>query len=259
MNLARRIAVAVALLSAVGLVGSVAVMAKRVSEHNEQERKVYFFKEITKKSFEFAGRPVHITDINPGTENWHLNVAYGPEHVRLAVAVPGNPALPDLVAHNDWLRVLLFAEATKMTSETLQKKIEAGEIPTRLAIVTRTPTPGAQKGSWQDVWRSGWSYDFYEFERDGTFKRERFTFPTGKPDRNPKLGQIPADTWQYQAAMAVTPRTQRPNSRFTMDALNAAGWTLPAAAWCTMLLMGSIAIAVAPVRRNRESGVLAAN
>lgn len=249
MNLARRIAVAVAVLSGIGLCASVGVMAQRVSLHNERERKVYFFKEIVKKDFEFGGRPIHISDIDPGTANWHLNVAYGPENVRLAVTVPGNPHLPDLAAHNDWMRVLLFAEAKKMTAATLQSKIEAGDVPARLAIVTRTPTPGAEKGSWQEVWRSGWGYDFYEFEPDGSIKHERFTFPTGKPNRDPKAGQLPADTWQYQAAMAVTPQTQRPNSRFTMDGLNAAGWTLPIAAWCTMLLMGSIAIAIAPKRK----------
>ncbi|MBX3380970.1 MAG: hypothetical protein KF805_12830 [Phycisphaeraceae bacterium] len=252
MNTARRIALAVALLSAAGLGLSVYTMARRVAEHNQRERKVYFFKEILKKDFEFKGVPVHITDINPGTPDWHLNIAYGAENLRLHVSVPGNPKLPDLVAHNDWLRVLLFAEARHMTAATLEQKVREGEVPERLAIVTRSPLPGAEPGKWQDVWKSGWAYDFYEFD-DGHFKHERFTYPTGKPDREPKPGQLPADTWQFQAASAVTPQTQRPSNRFTMDALNAAGWTLPAAAWSTMLLLGSIAIVVAPARRRSTS------
>jgi hypothetical protein len=31
-----------------------------------------------------------------------------------------------------------------------------------------------------------------------------------------------------------------------MDGLNAAGWTLPAAAWSSMVLLGSLAILLAP-------------
>lgn len=248
MNLARRIALAVAVLSASGLGLSVYTMATRVAEHNRRERKVYFFKEILKRDFVYRGVPVHITDINPGTPDWHLNVAYGDENLRLRVAVPGNPKLPDLVAHNDWLRVLLFAEAHQTSAAELEKKVKQGEVPERLAIVTRSPLPGAERGKWQDVWKSGWAYDFYEFDK-GAFVHERYTYPTGKPNRDPKPGQLPPDTWQFQAASAVTPQTQRPSNRFTMDALNAAGWTLPAAAWSTMLLLGSIAIVVAPPRR----------
>ncbi|MBS0190417.1 MAG: hypothetical protein U0573_14120 [Phycisphaerales bacterium] len=249
MTRIRRIALAGAVLSAVGLFGSVFVMARRVSEHNSAERKVYYFKEVPKRDFLFAGKPVHITDSDIGTSRWRLNITYGEEHMSLAVTVPGNPKLPDLVAHNDWLRVLLFAEARRMTAPELQRKMESGEVPARLAIVTRTPLQGAEPGKWQDVWRAGWGYDFYEFERDGTIRHERYGFPTGKPDRNPAAGQLPADSWQYQAAMSVTPQNQRPNNRFTMDALNAAGWTLPAAAWCTMTLMASIAVFFAPRRR----------
>lgn len=248
MNPARRIALAVAFASALGLGLSVYAMATRIAEHNQRERKVYFFKEIRKPDFVFKGVPVHITDIDPGTPNWHLNVAYGPENLRLKVTVPGNPKLPDLVAHNDWLRVLLFAEARHMTGAALEEKVRDGEVPERLAIVTRSPLPGAEPGKWQDVWKSGWAYDFYEFV-DGRFVHERYTYPTGKPNRDPKPGQLPVDTWQFQAASSVTPQTQRPNNRFTMDALNAAGWLLPAAAWCTMLLVASVAIVVAPPRR----------
>ena len=49
--------------------------------------------------------------------------------------------------------------------------------------------------------------------------------------------------------MSVTPQTQRPNNKFTMDALNAAGWTMPAAAWSSMMLLISAAIVLAPKRR----------
>ena len=252
MNSARRIALAVAVLSAGGLTFSVYTMARRVAEHNLQERKVYFFKEILKRDFEFKGVPVHITDINPGATDWFLNVAYGPENLRLRVAVPGNPHLPDLVAHNDWFRVLLFAEARHMTGPMLEEKVRSGEVPQRLAIVTRTPLQGAEPGKWQDVWKSGWAYDFYEFD-NGQFIHERYTYPSGKPDREPKPGQLPPDTWQFQAAASVTPQTQRPNNRFTMDALNATGWTLPAAAWCTMILLASLAVAAAPRRRGKSA------
>lgn len=248
MNHARRLALAVALLSAGGLGLSVYTMARRFAEHNLRERKVYFFKEVLKREFDFNGTPVRITDINPGTPDWHINVAYGPRNLRLRVAIPGNPALPDLVAYNDWLRVLLFAEARQVTGAELQEKVRAGEVPQRLAIVTRSPLPGAEPGKWQDVWKSGWAYDFYEFD-NGQFRHERYTYPSGKPNRDPKPGQLPADSWQFQAASSVTPQTQRPSNKFTMDALNSAGWTLPAAAWSTMLLLGSIAVVVAPKRR----------
>ncbi|MBS0187384.1 MAG: hypothetical protein JSS51_04900 [Planctomycetes bacterium] len=252
MSPARWMALAVAVVSAASLGTSVYVMARRVAEHNLRERKVYFFKEITKRDFEFKGVPVHITDINKGAPDWVLNVSYGPHDLRLTVAVPGNPQLPDLLAHNDWLRVLLFAEAQKMTAAKLEEKVKSGEIPARLAIVTRSPLSGAEPGKWQDVWKSGWGYDFYEFlpeSAGGGFHHDRYSYPTGKPDRQVKAGQLPPDTWQFQAASAVTPQTQRPNNRFTMDALNAAGWTLPVAAWSTMLLLASVAFVLAPKRR----------
>ncbi len=245
--MARRIALAVAIVSVLGLLASVATMARRVSEHNRAERKVYYFKEIVKRDFEFAGRPIHIADEEAGTPRWALDITYGPESLRLPVAIPGNPRLPDLVAHNDWLRVLVFAEARKMTGAVLEQKVTSGEVPARLAIVTRTPIQGAEKGKWQDVWKSGWAYDFYEFLPDGTIRHERYTYPRG-PDYALKPGQLPPDSWQLQAASAVTPQAQRPSNRFTMDALNAAGWTLPGAAWCTMMLVGSLAWLLAPRR-----------
>ncbi|MBY0112176.1 MAG: hypothetical protein K2Y21_05100 [Phycisphaerales bacterium] len=250
MTTTRRIALAVALLSGAGLTASVYHMSTLVAEHNRQHRKVYYFKEVNVRGgFNFDGRPVRIEDDDPGGPNWHVNLYYGDEVLRLRVAVPGNPKLPNLTPYNDWMRLLMFAESTGLTTLELEAKVKSNEIPARLVVVTRTPMPGSEAGKWGDVWRANWTYDFYEFQRGGGFGREQYRFSTGKPDRAAKSGQLPPDSWQLQAAMSVTPQTQRPNNKFTMDALNAAGWTLPAAAWTSMMLLISAAIVMAPKRR----------
>lgn len=252
MNGVRAGALVVGLLGLTGLVSSVGLMASRVAEHNRQNRKVYFFREVTTRDFEFGGKPVRVSDEDPGGTRWHVNVAFADDVIRLRVPIPGNPKLPDMVPYNDWLRILLFAESRGLTAAELAEKVRSGEIPARLVLVARTPMPGAPQGEWQDVWRSGWAYDFFEFKREGGFIRERYTFPSGKPERGTKPGQIPADSWQLQAAASVTPQKQRPNNRFTMDALNAAGWTLPAAAWSSMMLLAAVGVGLAP-RRTRTA------
>lgn len=249
MSTTRRIALAVALFSGVALTASVYHMSTLVADHNRQHRKVYFFKEVNLRGFQFDGRAVRIEDDDPGGSNWHVNVHYGDDVLRLRAVVPGNPRLPNLTPYHDWLRLLMFAESTGLTTDELEAKVKSNEIPARLVIVTRTPMPGAESGKWGDVWRANWSYDFYEFQRGGGFGREQYRFATGKPDRAPKAGQLPPDSWQLQAAMSVTPQKHRPNNKFTMDALNAAGWTLPAAAWSSMMLLISFAIVIAPKRR----------
>lgn len=250
MTTLRRIALVVAVASGAALAATVYHMSSLIAEHNRQHRKVYYFKEVnTRGGFNFSGRPVRIEDDDPGGPNWHLNIHYGDDVLRLRVTIPGNPRLPNLTPYNDWLRLLMFAESTGLTTQELEAKVKSNEIPARLVIVTRTPMPGAEPGKWQEVWRANWTYDFYEFQRDGGFGREQYRFSTGKPDRAAKMGQLPPDSWQLQAAASVTPQTQRPNNKFTMDALNAAGWTLPAAAWSSMMLLTSLAIVLAPKRR----------
>ena len=249
MSTSRRIALAVALLSGAALTASVYHMSTLFAEHNRQNRKVYYFKEVNLREFQFGGRAVRIEDDDPGGANWHVNVRYAEEVLRLRAVVPGNPKLPNLTPYHDWLRLLMFAESTGLTTDELEAKVKSNEIPARLVVVTRTPMPGAEAGGWGDVWRANWTYDFYEFQRDGGFGREQYRFSTGKPHRAAKTGQLPPDSWQLQAAMSVTPQTQRPNNKFTMDALNAAGWTMPAAAWSSMMLLISAAIVLAPKRR----------
>lgn len=230
--------------------------------HEAKPPAVWAFQSLADRAFTFAGREVSLEDQKDGDGSWVV-LRYGDQERRLRVAIPGNPALPGLVPHNDWLRVLRFAESSGVRVDELQRRINAGEARDRLAVVTRTPMPGADPQTFGAVNRKAWSFDFYELMPDGTIEHGRFGFPVrGRPSLMRALrgeGPLPAGrprlkegTWQYNAAMQVMPPGHGPSSQtFSNDALSSAGWAMPASAFSFMTLMASLAWLMAPARRAR--------
>jgi len=250
----RKIAWLVAGVAAVTLALTMRNMAGAIIDYNKRTpRTTYFFQDMKGRELMFAGRKIEFIDEKPGEAGWTLLVKYDGEELRLPVTVPNNPKLPGLAAHADWLSVQRFVGGQNVTAGELADKMRTGELKDRLVVVTRTPMPGAERGAWADVWRKDWSFDFYEFQEDGTISRERWKWPTGGPSKAPKEGELQPDSWQLQAACSVMPLARRPNIKFTSDGLDAMGRTLPIAAWSIMALVVSIAVAVAPARRVREA------
>lgn len=239
-------------------------MATRVARyHRERPREVYAFQALNIREFTYAGKPVTLTDEHDATGDTYLNVAYGPDTLRLRATIPGDARLPGLVPHNDWLRVLRFAAATGTGIDELKRRMDAGQTADRLVLVTRTPEPGAEPHSWGEVNRRAWKFDFYELKPAGGFEHQRLAFPVKKhPLANlgkakPAEGAEPVDsnanvlkenTWQFQAALMVMPPARGPSELFTDDGLHALGWTMAGFTISTLVCIAAVLVAVAPRR-----------
>jgi hypothetical protein len=135
---ARGIAAIAAVLSMVVFVLSVLALAGRIKDYNAGlGRTLFAFREVHDRAFEFAGRPVSITD-EDRTGQSVVVVKYGERELRLLAPEaikPGPAQMPGLVRHADWLRVLRFAPFPGGDRETFLRHLDEGK--DRLAIVTR--------------------------------------------------------------------------------------------------------------------------
>lgn len=256
----RAVAWIVAAVALVAMGFSARAVANRVAEyHRQRPRELYAFQPLNLREFTYAGRPVALTDERHASGETWLNVEYGGEKLRLRAAIPGDPRLPGLAPHNDWLRVLRFAAASGMSIDELRRRMEAGQVRDRLVLVTRTPEPGADPHSRGEVNRKAWMFDFYELRPEGGFDHQRLAFPTKKrpsfaqlmkgEEPRPDPGVLQQNTWQFQAAQMVMPPARGPTTNFTQDAIHAIGWTMAAFTVSTLVCIAAVMIAVAPARR----------
>lgn len=228
---ARRLTLAwtIGLLSAALFVGACYTMAQRLAAFNQtHQRPLWVFEEVTDPKFNFAGRPVELSNADD-PDGWKLVVTYGDQSLRLRVTIPGERRLPGLLPHRDWMRVLRFAEQTNMRQEDLAPKLDAGVIPDRLVIVCRVPRPGADPLTWGRVWRKDTVFDFYEFKPEGGFTHTRLEYPHSKQDQPYAEGELREDTWQMQAALRTVPAGLGPKAKYRQDSMHALGWTWPLA------------------------------
>lgn len=245
---------ALAAASAAGLVVSVWFMAQRVDDfHDANPRETYAFEPVNTRAFVFAGRDVTVQDETSGdaaAPMGHVIIAYGPDHLRLRVAIPGRAELPGLLPYADWLRVMRFGLLTGRTMSQFREDL-GGEVEERLVVVTRTPRPGTDPQTWGSVWKKDWTFEFHEFLPSGGFASERLKYPTYRVGQTPKPGELRENTWQYHAALQLLPQAGRngPMYRFTEDAVKRMGWTLPVAATSGLTLFISMGFALAPRRR----------
>ncbi len=238
---------------------SVTLMSFRVAEHYRTRPPTKFaFQVLDIRDFSFGHPrrlPVSLQDDRIDSDNWHVNVSYGDEasgieKLRLRVTVPGHPALipVGLAVHNDWLRVLRFADASGKSIDRVVGDMESGATHDRLAIVTRTPRAGVDPSTWGRVWVGDWTFNFYEFLPAGGFEHQTFKFPTSRRSEAYKPGEIVEGTWQYDAAMLVMPEGARPKQKFMNSGVKAMGWTFPVAGFSTMAMLACLTIAVDPKR-----------
>jgi len=266
MSHLRSLAWSLAAVAAVALAISAVSMGSRVSAYYKQNPPIRFaFMPVGLTEFGFVNRPVRVEDAvvkdeATGGDVPAIRIMYGDDSITLRASIPGHPQLPLFARHEDWFRVLRFADATGTSIDGMLGRIRAGEVPDRLVIVTRTPRLGPRAGatetdaaSEREQKRRDWMFDFWEFKSGGGFEHQQLNFPTTKRYQEARAGELREDTWQWQAALQVMPAGTAPKYKFTNDGLRAMGWTLPATSGSILALLVSLMIAAAPPRRATPS------
>lgn len=256
----------IAALAGLALIGTGAEMARRVNAHYEStDRELYVFNPVAERRFTYAGRPVTVED---ETDPERIIVTYGDDTLEIIPTLPSlSPDLPGLTRHDNWMRILRFAPRRGLSLDELQEKIERGEVADRLVIVTRHPPAGADPGSARQATRSLWTFTFHELLPEGGFLTQRLRYPETDralrrrqrearaaghdvPERRPD--ELREGSWEYYAALLVMPPTAAPSPTFAGDAVGAMGWTLPASSVLILVMLGSLAFALAPSREDVE-------
>lgn len=251
----RKIALMLVVASAATMLVSVIAMARRVvAYYGRTDHTLFVFQPVGDRRFTFAGRDVEVTDEGEG-EATTVVARYGERALRLpATMEPQSAQVPGLGRHEEWMRVLRFAERGRLSSEDLARRIEAGEIQDRLVIVVRDPRRWADGRPYGQGQARDWLFDLHELRPDGSITTERFAYPRGRRDTGERVGAAPPlveGSWQYYAALSVIPKGSKPTPRFTADAVRAMGWTLPAAAFSGLVLTLSVPALLAPRHRHR--------
>ncbi|GDX99333.1 hypothetical protein LBMAG48_17370 [Phycisphaerae bacterium] len=223
---------------------------------------VYVFRKVDKREFIYAGRPVTLLDDNTNPQTPTLVLSYGEATQRIPVTVanvdrPQRNALPGLLPHEDWLRVLRMARVTGETPKSFLAKLDKGEVPDRLVIVARIPRPGSDPATWGSVWKKDWQFDFYELLPSGEIaKYPRLAYPTTRGMKKPKDGELHEGTWEYQAALQTMPQAGAigPTRNFFGNAIAAASWTLPLAAFAGLTCTYALIFGLAPTRKTTNAG-----
>lgn len=249
----RGAALAWALTVVLGLaaLGCSLLMTQRIAAYRRAHpAPVYAFQNITSTSFVYAGRSVLFTqEKTPGGEV--LQVRYGEETLSIPASVA--PRLPEgvdlMTRQGDWMRLLRCAQANNTSLDELRDKLRTGQAQDILALVTRTPlgAAGEESPAQDRLRRHEWVYAFYRFRPEGGFETQRLRFAPSR--KAPPAGnQLREGTWQYAAALLLTPPGSAPTPKFLSDGLRAAGWTLPAATLAFVGMIASIVINAAPRR-----------
>lgn len=236
-------AIIVAALTIAVFFGCVAIMVQRLRTNlRDHPPKYFIFQEIMTADFGFAERHVSFTDkVENGIP--YLTVAFGDEKRDLVVGRRNKHDLPGLADHDEWLRVLRFIDATGMRTKDALDKIHSGNAADRLVVVTKSTRPGVNPETWGEVWKGDWQFDFYELKPDGSIAHERLGYPTTKHGEPDKPNELKEGTWQLPAALYLMPKTGGPTMTFDTSPIEAAGWTLPVAALCGVVLLGCVVAA----------------
>jgi hypothetical protein len=229
--------------------------------HEANKREVFAFRRINNREFSFKERVVRFEDDLSDPAAPVLVVHYADATERIPVSIPPEPRsprwkLPDMLPHEDWLRVLLMAPREGMSFEEWQRRLDADQLDTRLILASRVPRPGSDPATWGSVWKKDWVFDFHELMRDGTIHRHpRLKYPSTRGVQEPKPGELHENTWQFQAALQTMPQAGKigPTHNFFGNAIAAAGWTLPTAAFAGLAGTVASVFAFAPARRARGS------
>ena len=263
-------------LSLVLLAVSSFALAKRI-EHFNQDRDapLFSFRDVSEDAFLFMGNEFRMEELDIDDKPY-IKVNYGTDELLLPVVIPPRQPLPTIFdRQREWMSMMIMADRAGMTLDAMESQIDSGEIVPRLILATRTPfgTESAKEKrfdsieheknwSWGEVRRDLWLFDFYEMNPDGTItvhepqrfpesgksllRRQNYAKLKGEPIPEREPGELVEYSWQYGAAIKLTPRP--PAITMENQALRAAGWTLPTAAASVLILIASVFFAIAPAR-----------
>lgn len=262
----RIIGVLLLALGAMGLAFAVPTMVRRVRAHNQDASfQRWAFQPIQDDEFEFSGEPIRI-EVAPAAG---VRASWRGETIELPSGGRTDPRLPGLVKAGDWMQVMEMRPLERVGTAPDAPLAPAHDADdSRLILVARRPAPGASDERF--VNRKGWVYEIVRFRRPGEAPDEPLREPApdkrGAPTLNAfthtdavsrwtiNFAALPnyERTWQYAAALAVTPRLGYPRNKFTDDGLHAMAWTWPAAGVSTLsLVAGLTALASGRVSRER--------
>lgn len=279
MRAPRAIPFAVALIGAAAFGVSGVSLALSIKDFNElHPRSIFYMQELNTPSFEYAGRPAELTWELDELGRGEVTLSYGDSSEAFEVGVPKALDLPGLARFDDWMKILRFVEVEPgRSSGEVFAAMDSGELPDRIAVVTRTPRPEDRKGMLgeyleqeqgiegalkvdEDAWgygevmRKHWLFSFYELLPEGGINAETLHFPSAKHMEAIVDGELRQGTWQYDAALRTMPKGSAPRQNFTEAALVDAGQRLGIAGVGIMLFAGGLAFAFAPTREERAPG-----
>ncbi|MFK7759545.1 MAG: hypothetical protein AB8C13_06335 [Phycisphaerales bacterium] len=271
----------IALLSLITLVFSSVALAKRIDRFNtDRSAPLFSFRNVTSDAFLFQNNPLTLQEVTVEDKDY-IQIQYANDELLLPVVIPPKQPLPTLFdRQREWMSMMILADRAGISLEEMESRIDDGELIPRLILATRTPfgaEPSKEKKfdniehernwTWGEVRRDLWLFDFYEFNPDGTItphqplrfpesgksllRRQNYAKLKGEPIPEREPGELVEYSWQYGAAIKLTPRP--PAITMENQALRAAGWTLPTAAGSVLLLIVSIFFAIAPVRVTESS------
>lgn len=268
-NRGRTAWLAACFLSLVAVVVLGYFMAVRLNAYNEASgREIYVFQPIYARHFMWDDRRVSFTDEVDADGADVVVLHYGDDTIRLRSGLRSLPEeVPGLQRHESWLKVLRFAPRSGMSIEELQASIDAGSADDRLAAIVRLQRPGVDQDSFGQVMRSDWRFQIVELLPGGGFDEQVLLFPeserafnrrvsaarrAGEPAPERREDELVFGTWQFDAALHVMPKSGPPTPQFGRGAMDALGWTLPAATILFFISAISLAMAFAPERVRAE-------
>ncbi len=258
------------LLSSAGVViFSTLRMAQRVEGFNEAEVSTIWHAQRTRlRQFTFRDREVRLTDAPPAENgDARLQLSYGDQSLALKVHAPIVPGMKDLKVYDEHVAALAIA-ANRDGAIQVDPFSDEGW---RMFIVSRQTAPGWDEETWGNVRVKDWVFALYELTPEGTITLRKVQFPD-------RAGRVPAEvearrklkaagepvpgeevkltdveliqerSLEWQAALFAIPKSQMSRYRFKTDAVRGSSevqgmrWTLPAAAFGMMGVVGGVAL-----------------
>lgn len=185
----RILGLALVALSTLGLIISVPAMATRLAKRAEEGPRAYWYVDrIYDQLFTFADREVEIENVS-AQQGPMVRIRWSDDVQTIPVSGVEDERLPELLRHNDWLHAIQMVRVEG--GEHPDELIAEGRGAYKLVIVARSVEPGFDPGA-----KGAWRYIFLELESgEDRIRRSQSTFKALEPA-----------TWQYAAAMQVTPK-----------------------------------------------------
>jgi len=263
----RRSGLAVALLSVVTLAIVVPVMASRLRERVVEEQPIrWAVAKVAPDTFEYFGAVQGaVEDVQNG-----VVLRWGDESVTLPMTGSVTKELPGLARYRGWFAILALVPVEHgETLAQVQTALAQGEVEPTLVAVLRSPPPGVDADTWGAAEYKDWRYTYYTLTPQGTIERfdEPFTYTyygneiTETGYRSYRALERDPYTWQFVAAMHITPGLHIPAARNsspfaypnyagTRRAMGAMGWTWPVAGLAILtLIVGGLMFAASFVSR----------